>query len=300
MFKKLALKYGENPHQLATWQRHSNSMLTGYTKLSLNDLLNINVGYSLIRYYTEPIAIVLKHVNIAGMALGESFQNRWRQAVATDTRAALNGLLMVNHPLSVADIREVESFPFDGIIATAYEKSITTSLRLLKVKENDQRTYSNTECFNLLDGTRLFQEQFVSAKKSLEDFEIHNFSRSKTLNEKEVLMAWYIACSVKTNSAVLVNDGCTVAVSAGHQDGITAIEHAIYKAKYHKGSHDLNGAVLAVDGNFPHEIPVQQITDASISTFVLPGSAANDDDLLRRFAMVDCFVLFSRERCFLH
>ncbi|MNI79055.1 Bifunctional purine biosynthesis protein PurH [compost metagenome] len=102
---------------------------------------------------------------------------------------------------------------------------------------------------------------------------------------------------------MIVKGSCTYAVAAGHQDGVTAIEHAIYKARNHcSHSHDtrFKGAVLAADGNFPNDIPVDQIKESGIDCFILPGNAANDDILVKQMLEIGCTVLFTRERCFQH
>lgn len=297
---EIKLKYGENPHQAAAWECHPYAMLSEGSNLSLNDVYNVNTGYSLLQYFTQPAAVIIKHANVAGLSVGSSFSVRWKNAAATDRRAAENGILMVNHRLSVDHIREIEAFPFDAVAAPVFEEGISSRLRLLTMRASAYCNLRRTEAIDLIDGTRLVQDTFFSAKKGLDDFEIHPFSSRSRLAEEDVLMSWYTACSVKTNCAVIASGGRTLAVAAGHQDGTTAVEHAIHKAIYHAHTTNFTHAVIAVDGNFPHEIPVQQITKANISAFILPGMARNDDELLNEFVKTGCTILFSKERCFLH
>lgn len=296
----IKLKYGENPHQTASWECHQNAMLSEGSNLSLNDINNINTGYSLLQYFAQPAAVIIKHANIAGLSAGSSFSVRWKNATATDHRAAENGILMVNHQLTADHMREIEAYPFDGVAAPSFEEGISSSLRLLTMRASVCSNLRRIEAIDLLDGTRLIQDTFFSSKKVLDDFEIHPFSSRSRLIEEDVLMSWYTACSVKTNCAVIVKGGRTLAVAAGHQDGVTAVEHAIHKAIYHAHTTDFTHAVIAVDGNFPHEIPVQQIIKANISAFILPGYSSNDEVLLNQFEKTGCTILFSKERCFLH
>lgn len=296
----IKLRYGENPHQTAIWRKNSHSMLINHPELSLNDLKNINVGYSLLRYINTPSTVIIKHVNIVGMALGNSFFTRLQLALDTDPRAALNGIIMFNHTLSAEELKAIEKYSFDAVVAPSFE-SYDTNLRLVTIRSPKEMLLDKLEHINLIDGTTIIQDQFHSKIKKITDFECNDLKIINPLIELDILIAWYISCSIKTNCAVLVRDGCTLAVAAGHQDGITAIEHAIYKAKHHcRHSQTLENAILAVDGNFPHEIPISQISNEKISIFILPGNASNDNEIKKTFLNRNCSVLFSKERCFQH
>lgn len=300
MHKSFKLKYGENPHQMARWDKGPSSMILKHPDLSLNDLRNINIGYRLFCNIKYSSALIIKHVNVVGMTVGNSFSDRLRNAVDTDRRAALNGLLMLNHLVTASDLNEIQQYSFDGVVAPFFE-NYETDLRLITFRNSDEITFQKTETIGLIDGSVLVQNQFDTRIKKTTDFEAYGLIEWNLNKEQDVLIAWNIACTVKTNCAVLVKDGCTLAVAAGHQDGMTAIEHAFYKAKHHcKNTKDINGAVLAVDGNFPHQMPTPLILEEEISIFVLPGNAPNDKEILEAFSNTSCTVLFSNERCFQH
>ncbi|MED3553885.1 hypothetical protein [Cytobacillus praedii] len=299
MHKSFVLKYGENPHQIARWEKGHSSMILDHPNLSLNDLRNINIGYRLLCNIKNPSALIIKHVNVVGMAVENSFSERLRIAVDTDQRAALNGLLMLNHMVTATDIEEIQQYSFDGVVATSFE-NCETNLRLITFRNKDKITFQKTETIGLIDGSVLVQNQFFTRIKDLADFECHRLGLNVN-RKQDVLIAWNIACTVKTNCAVLVKNGRTLAVAAGHQDGMTAIEHAFYKAKHHcKNTTDLTGAVLAVDGNFPHQMPISAILEEKVAIFILPGNAPNDNEILEAFSHSSCSILFSKERCFQH
>ncbi|WP_141434298.1 hypothetical protein [Bacillus sp. 03113] len=300
MHKSIKLKYGENPHQIARWEKGPSSMILNHPDLSLNDLRNINIGYRLLCYIKRSSALIIKHANVVGMSIETSFSKRLQMAVDTDRRAALNGLLMLNHKVTADDLNEIQQYSFDGVVAPSFENH-ETHLRLIIFRNNEEITFRKTETIGLIDGSVLVQNQFYTQIKKITDFDWHGLIDLNLNKEQDVLIAWYIACTVKTNCAVLVKDGCTLAVAAGHQDGMTAIEHAFYKAKHHcKNTKDITGAVLAVDGNFPHQIPIYPISEERISIFILPGNAPNDNEILDAFSHTSCSVFFSKERCFQH
>jgi AICAR transformylase/IMP cyclohydrolase PurH len=299
---RVTLKYGENPHQTGFWEK-SSSIIKRYPKLSFNDLQNLNIGFSIFRYTELPTLLIIKHANVAGAAQGNYPSKRLLEfAINTDPRACLNGLLIANFEVSYELLKEANSFELDGIAAPSFEEENSDTRLFITQAPYDLIKTKKKERRELIDGSVLLQDCFSSRITKFDDFLLTNSLNYSQTTQRDALMAWHITCTIKTNSAVIVRNGRTLAIAAGHQDGITAIEHAIYKSRFHgKGStQDIKGAVIAVDGNFPHELPVKQLTEAKAKAFILPGQAPNDKELLDSFKRTECSVIFTQERCFSH
>ncbi|MGC7878947.1 bifunctional phosphoribosylaminoimidazolecarboxamide formyltransferase/IMP cyclohydrolase, partial [Desulforudis sp. 1190] len=73
------LRYGENPHQRAAFYRNLNvrgaSVATARQlhgkELSYNNILDLNAAFELVREFTEPTAVIVKHNNPCGAASRE-------------------------------------------------------------------------------------------------------------------------------------------------------------------------------------------------------------------------------------
>ena len=95
--------------------------------------------------------------------------------------------------------------------------------------------------------------------------------------KKDLLAAWYINISVRSNGVVLVKNGETVSVGTGEQDRVGAIEQAIakFKLKY-EGEQELEGSVMASDGFFPFADGVEVAAEAGVKAIISPAGSIKD------------------------
>ena len=102
------LRYGENPHQSATWYQRG-SKATGWTaatqlqgkELSYNNLVDLEAARRIIAEFDpkEPAAAVLKHTNPCGVAVAGSLADAYEQAFNADSISAFGGIVALNQPL---------------------------------------------------------------------------------------------------------------------------------------------------------------------------------------------------------
>src|SRR5262249_57373130 len=99
--KRSGLRYGENPHQAAAFYVEpaaahpcvaTAEVLQG-KELSYNNLLDLDSALNLVREFTEPAAVVLKHNNPCGAAVADSLVDAFQRAWAVDPLSALGGIL---------------------------------------------------------------------------------------------------------------------------------------------------------------------------------------------------------------
>src|SRR5262249_58876636 len=93
------LRYGENPHQRAALYREPEApadavvnfeMLQG-KELSFNNLLDLDSAVALARDFDGPAAVIVKHNNPCGAAIGETIVEAFGRAFARDPLAAFGG-----------------------------------------------------------------------------------------------------------------------------------------------------------------------------------------------------------------
>ena len=90
--KVLDLPYGENPHQRAAYYAQANArthLLSMVSKLhgkelSFNNLLDLDSARRLIEEFELPAAVIIKHNNPCGCAVGASIFDAYQRALATD------------------------------------------------------------------------------------------------------------------------------------------------------------------------------------------------------------------------
>src|SRR5881227_2404080 len=102
--KVLDLSYGENPHQRAAYyaqagaRTHLLSMVSKLhgKELSFNNLLDLDSGRRLVGEFEVPAAVIIKHNNPCGVAVGTTIEEAYDKAFATDPQSAYGGIYCIN------------------------------------------------------------------------------------------------------------------------------------------------------------------------------------------------------------
>ena len=118
---------------------------------------------------------------------------------------------------------------------------------------------------------------------------------------EDLLDAWYINISVRSNGVVIVKNGQTLAVGTGEQDRVGAVEQAIEKfSQKYKGPNTLEGAVMSSDGFFPFYDAVEVAAKAGIKAIVAPSGSLKDADVIKRANELGVVLRHAPERIFSH
>ncbi|MCK5844491.1 MAG: hypothetical protein KAG97_07270, partial [Victivallales bacterium] len=118
---------------------------------------------------------------------------------------------------------------------------------------------------------------------------------------EDLLAAWYINISVRSNGVVIMKDGQTLSVGTGEQDRVGAVEQAIwkYENKY-KGDVTLADSVMASDGFFPFPDAVEVAAEAGITAIIAPAGSLRDADVIKRANELGVALTHAPERIFSH
>ena len=117
----------------------------------------------------------------------------------------------------------------------------------------------------------------------------------------DLLTAWYINISVRSNGVVIVKDGQTLCVGTGEQDRVGAVEQAIEKfSQKFSGDVTLEGSVMSSDGFFPFYDAVEVAAKAGIKAIVAPSGSLKDADVIKRANELGVALRHAPERIFSH
>src|SRR5439155_143671 len=103
------LRYGENPHQRAALYSTPGGpgplfgaeVLQG-KEMSFNNWLDAEAALALAAALPGPAVVIVKHNNPCGAALGDSLEEAYRKALASDPVSAFGGVVAVNRELDAA------------------------------------------------------------------------------------------------------------------------------------------------------------------------------------------------------
>ena len=118
------LRYGENPHQAAALYRTGEGRTGAATarlvqgkELSYNNYADADAAFELAAEFAPPAAVIVKHANPCGVALGANLREAWEKALACDPVSAFGGVAAFNRPLDAATAEAVARLFVEVIIA---------------------------------------------------------------------------------------------------------------------------------------------------------------------------------------
>ncbi|MEG1935677.1 MAG: bifunctional phosphoribosylaminoimidazolecarboxamide formyltransferase/IMP cyclohydrolase, partial [Rikenellaceae bacterium] len=132
---KSELRYGENPHQKASFHGNLSDLFTKLwgKDISYNNMLDIDAALNLIHEFSEPTFAILKHNNACGIASRQTIYDAWIDALACDPVSAFGGVLIANREIEAKTADQINKLFFEVVIAPSYSDE---ALTILKSKKN--------------------------------------------------------------------------------------------------------------------------------------------------------------------
>jgi len=274
---KKTLRYGENPHQQASFYGELDDVFEQLNgkELSYNNLVDVDAAIRLTKELQANSFAIIKHTNVCGVAIGKDIAEAWEKALAGDPESAFGGVLVTNSTVDIETAREIQDLFFEVLIAPAYSDE---ALNHLKAKKNriilqlSERDLPSLQSRTILNGTLMQYEDRGNYSEWIEAG-----GRECSAAEKDDLAFANIVCKhLKSNAIALVKDKQLIGKGCGQTSRIDALRHAIEKAR--QFDFNLEGAVLASDAFFPFDDCVKIAHAAGITAFIQPGGSIRDSD----------------------
>jgi phosphoribosylaminoimidazolecarboxamide formyltransferase/IMP cyclohydrolase len=301
------LRYGENPHQKAAFYRKplatSGNITTAEQlhgkELSYNNISDANAALAIVREYSEPAVVAVKHMNPCGVGIGETIEEAYVKAYEADPTSIFGGIVAANRVIDGATAQRLHGIFLEIIIApdfTSEALEILTqkkNIRLMKLGETPQKLAS-TFAITTVDGGMLVQENDV---RQLADEELQVVTKRKPTDAelKQLLFAWKVVKHVKSNAIVLANNDMTVGIGAGQMNRVGAAKIAIEQA-----GELAKGAVMSSDAFFPMNDTVQLAAAAGVTAIIQPGGSIKDQDSIDLADEKGIAMIFTGVRHFKH
>ena len=310
------LRYGENPHQKAAWYGVA-PVVSGFSKttilqgkeLSYTNLLDLDAAARIVLEFSEPAAVVIKHTNPCGAAIGDSAAAAYLRARDADSLAAFGGIVALNRPIDVSAADAIVSTFIEAVIAPSVEAA---ALEVLAKKTNMRVV---TTAFDALPGAvdmrsilgaMLSQQRDVVAEArlpwtplALPDGVRVVTRRQPSAEEWEALrFAWRICAHVKSNAVIFTDASRTLAIGAGQMSRVDAVNVAVMKAL--AAGRSLAGCVAASDAFFPFRDGLDAVARAGATAVVQPGGSVRDAEVIAAADEQQLAMVFTGRRHFRH
>jgi phosphoribosylaminoimidazolecarboxamide formyltransferase/IMP cyclohydrolase len=269
------LRYGENPGQEAALYRQVKGSLElggqkylgpeaatvsalgepglmsgGEKHPSMTNFTDLDAGLNLAKWLTKPAAIIIKHNNPSGVAIGGSLSSCFLRAYRADELSSFGGVVVFNRPLDLETAKLIGQFYVEVVAAPDFAEGVLDlltqkpDLRVFKVPGMDKLAESGRSLLikSLADGGLILHQSMVNRIRTSADFlpakatrkgETIEALRTPTPEESEdLILAWAVLNAVSSNSVVVVKNETTVAIAGGQQSRLGVVQLAIDKA-YH-------------------------------------------------------------------
>ena len=285
------LRYGENPHQAAAFYRLGGApaglaaarQLHG-PELSYNNLLDWSAALGLLLEFDDPAAVVIKHTNPCGVAVGAGVGEAIRRAKACDPVSIYGGIVGVNRTLDLEVVKELSGVLLEILFAPAFEADALEELRRTKKKcrvfelpcARAEHPAGAREVRSVIGGL-LVQE---ADGADLDPAALRVVSRrAPTEAEMAALrFAWRVCKHAKSNAIVLARAEHVVGVGAGQMNRVDSSRIAVMRAR--EVGLETAGTVCASDAFFPFRDGLDVVARAGATAAIHPGGSLRDEEVI--------------------
>lgn len=305
---KQTLRYGENPHQSASFYASTKSepfslanavQLQG-KELSYNNIQDANAALSIVRDFSEPFCVALKHMNPCGAGQAVTIEEAWRKAFEADPVSIYGGIVAVNRTLTEEVAREMKPIFLEIVLApdfTPEALEILSTKKNLRVMKVDMTPSGEpVEQYVGVTGGLLVQHQDIQTEKLTEQ-QVVTFAKPTPQELADLQFAWNIVKHVKSNAIVVVQNLQTRGVGAGQMNRVGSAEIALKQAT---ASGDAEHLVLASDGFLPFADTVELASKYGVRSIVQPGGSIRDAECIEKANEENISMLLTGVRHFKH
>jgi len=310
--KKQSLRYGENPHQNASFYVLNKAggvaaaNQTQGKELSYNNINDADAALSLLNEFEKPTAVIVKHANPCGVGFEENISLAYEKALSSDPLSAFGGIMAFNRNIDISLAEKLSSIFVEAIIAPDIEKdaakilSKKKNLRILLNKNMTTEKHGHDLVVKSVVGGFLVQD-VDNAKISRDDLKTVT-KRAPTEEEIDnMLFAFSVCKHVKSNAIVLVKDKATIGIGAGQMSRVDSVRIASIKAAdCKKNPERANGSVLASDAFFPFADGLIEAAKAGVKAVIQPGGSMRDEEVIKAADENDIAMVFTGKRNFRH
>lgn len=301
------LRYGENPHQSAAFYREILPVKNAIAyaeqlhgkELSYNNINDANGALELLKEFSEPTAVAVKHANPCGVGCAKTIAEAYHAAYECDPVSIYGGIVALNREVDAATAEQMAKIFLEIIIAPSYTDeafkilTVKPNVRILKldsigVVENGGREMKKVA------GGLLVQNRDETVFDPA-DVKVVTKRKPTEKEMEQLTFAYKVVKHTKSNAIVAARDFAAIGVGAGQTNRVWATQQAIE----HAGDR-IRGAVVASDAFFPFNDCAELCGKAGVTAIIQPGGSIRDQDSIDMCDKYGIAMIFVGQRHFRH
>ncbi|CAM8298312.1 bifunctional phosphoribosylaminoimidazolecarboxamide formyltransferase/IMP cyclohydrolase [Candidatus Methylopumilus planktonicus] len=306
--KKMDLRYGENPHQSASFyvdEIATKGSLASFKQLqgkelSYNNLNDADTAWECVKSFKLPSCVIVKHANPCGVGSSKDLLDAYKKAFSTDPTSAFGGIIACNTALDKNTASQIISQFVEVVIAPSYEAE---SLKIFESKPNirllEVTLVNNFNAFELKKiGGGLLVQSPDNFNIDMNHCKIVSKLKPNQEQMADMLFAWRVAKYVKSNAIVFCKNNQTLGIGAGQMSRVDSTKIASIKAQ--NANLDLINSVVASDAFFPFRDGIDVLATAGAKCVIQPGGSLRDEEVISAADELGLVMLFTGYRHFRH
>lgn len=137
---KQTLRYGENPHQKAAFYESRTSSPSSIAQakqlhgkeLSYNNINDANAALEIVKEFSEPAAVAVKHMNPCGVGTGATVGEAYTRAYEADPKSIFGGIVALNREVDRETAEKMAAIFLEVILAPSFSEEAKAILQQKK------------------------------------------------------------------------------------------------------------------------------------------------------------------------
>ncbi|MDD4615971.1 MAG: bifunctional phosphoribosylaminoimidazolecarboxamide formyltransferase/IMP cyclohydrolase [Alphaproteobacteria bacterium] len=315
--KQQPLRYGENPHQTASFYVFdpvrpgvANAIQVQGKELSYNNIGDTDAAFELVSEFTDKPAIaIIKHANPCGVATGPDLLTAYRRAFACDTKSPFGGIIACNRPLDEAVAKAITEIFSEVVIAPDMDDAAKAvfaakkNLRVLLTKTMGDPATAGKVVKSVAGGYLVQTRDNVVLDRSV--LKVVTKKQPTEQEMRDMIFAFTVAKHVKSNTIVYAKNEATVGIGAGQMSRVDSAQIAARKAAEAAKDAGLpepltKGSVAASDAFFPFADGLEALVAAGATSVIQPGGSVRDAEVIEAADAAEIAMVFTGMRHFRH
>ena len=303
------LRYGENPHQAASFYRmkdyHGVTLADAQQhsgkELSYNNIADIDATLEMLLEFDIPFAAVVKHANPCGAATDEKLSEAYRLALETDPMSAFGSIIGLNRVVDMDTAMLLHKTHFvecilapgftDEALAKLSRKKARRLLSLPSIMEN--LPYPEYK-YKYVRGGLLAQNLDLLGVDP-DKITIPTKRQPTEAEMKSLIFGFKLVKHVKSNAVLICKESATVGIGMGQTSRVDSSLLAVRRA-----GERAKGGTCASDAFFPMPDGMEVVAEAGVTAFIQPGGSKGDEDVIAAADKHNVSMVFTGIRHFLH
>ena len=267
-------------------------------ELSYNNINDAEAALQVVREFSEPAAVAVKHTNPCGVGVGATLAEAFARAYASDPVSIFGGIVALNRTVDLETAEQLHEIFLEIVIAPSFSQE---ALELLTKKKNlrllaiplDAPAPREKKLTSISSGLLVQDQDYYTLDQAQLTVPT---KRQPTAEEWAALQfGWKVVKHVKSNAIVVCTKDRTLGVGAGQMNRVGAAQISLQQA-----GEQAQGAVLASDAFFPMPDTVEAAAKAGITAIIQPGGSIRDADSIALADEYNMAMVFTGIRHFKH